>query len=192
MINENIHCPEWLPGGRIVMILKSKNPTAVSEFGPITCLNEIYKLIRSVINARILEHFRQNFILQLDQRGGVKGSMGCIDNLLIDKTVLEDASKFKKNLSCLWIDTKKAFDIVSHQWLIQVLNLHRINSRIISLIESIMRAWKIRLEVITDKGPTQIDPIDVNRGIRQGDSFCVQLFTVRLNPIAWYIRSTEG
>ena len=181
MINENIHCPEWLPGGRTVMIPKSKNPTAVSEFRLITCLNTIYKLITSVINARILEHFCQNNILQLDQRGGVKGSMGCIDNLLTDKTVLEDASKFKKNLSCVWINTKKAFDSVSHRWLIQV---HRINSRIISLIESIMRAWKMTLEVITDQGPTHIGAVDVNRGIRQGDSFCVQLFTMCLNPTA--------
>ena len=111
--------------------------------------------------------------------------MGCIDNLLIDKTVLEDASKFKKNLSCVWIDTRKALDSVSHRWLIQVLNLHRINSRIISLIESIMRVWKITLEVTTDQGPTHIGPIDINRGIPQGDSFCVQLFTMCLNPIAW-------
>ena len=57
-----------------------------------------------------------------------------------------------------------------------------------------MRVWKITLEVTTDQGPTQgpIGPIDVNRGIWQGDSFCVQLFTMCLNPIAWYIRSTEG
>ena len=73
MINENIHCPEWLPGGRTVMIPKSKNPTAVSEFRPITFLNTIYKLITSVINARILEHFRQNIILQLDRGGGGGG-----------------------------------------------------------------------------------------------------------------------
>ena len=78
---------------------------------------------------------------------GVKGSMGCIDNLLIDKMVLEDASKFKKNLSCVWIDTRKALDSVSYRWLIQVLNLHRINSRIISLIESIMRVWKTTLRL---------------------------------------------
>ena len=72
------------------------------------------------------------------------------------------------------------------------MNLHRINSRIISLIESKLRAWKITLEVTTDQGPTHIGPIDVNRGILQGDSFCVQLFTMCLNPIAWYIRGTEG
>ena len=94
MINENIHCPEWLPRGRTVMIPESKNPTAVSEFRPITCLNTIYKLITSVINSRILEHFLQNNKLQLDQRGGVIGSMDCTDNLSTDKTVLEDAIKF--------------------------------------------------------------------------------------------------
>ena len=32
LINENVDCPEWLPGERTVMIPKSKNPTAVSEF----------------------------------------------------------------------------------------------------------------------------------------------------------------
>ena len=52
--------------------------------------------------------------------------------------------------------------------------------------------WKITLEVTTDQGPAHMGPIDVNRGILQRDSFCVQLFTMCLNPIAWYIRSTEG
>jgi len=43
------------------------------------------------------------------------GSMGCIDNLLIDKAILEDATKNNKNLSCIWIELKKAFDSVSHR-----------------------------------------------------------------------------
>ena len=68
----------------------------------------------------------------------------------------------KRTYHVYGIDTRKAFDTVSHRWLIQVLNLHRISSRIISLIESIMRVWKITLEVTTDQGPTHIGPIDVN------------------------------
>ena len=44
-----------------------------------------------------------------------------------------------------------------------------------------MRVWEITLEVTTDQGPTYI-----------GYSFCVKLSTMCLNPIAWYIRSTEG
>ena len=44
----------------------------------------------------------------------------------------------------------------------------------------------------TDKGLEFIGPIDILRGILQGDSFCVTLFIMGLNRVAWYPRSTEG
>ena len=34
--------------------------------------------------------------------------------------------------------------------------------------------------------------IDILRGILQDDSFCVTLFIMGLNPVVWYLRSTEG
>ena len=51
--------------------------------------------------------------------------------------------------------------------------------------------WSIRLEVNTNNGKEKIGPTKVNKGILQGDSFCVRLFTLALNPIAWYLRSTK-
>ena len=96
------------------MIPKKENPMSAQEFQPITCLNAMYKLITSLINNELQSHLSKYSLMQLDQRGGVKGFMGCIDNLLIDKAILEDAKKNKKNLSRLWGDAKKAFDSVSH------------------------------------------------------------------------------
>ena len=81
--------------------------------------------------------------MQIDQRGGVKGTIGCVDNLLIDKTILDDATKSKKNISCLWIDVKKAFDSVSHKWLITTLEDHGINMRLIAFIKNVIQTWKI-------------------------------------------------
>jgi len=44
--------------------------------------------------------------------------MGCIDNLVIDKTIVEEAKDRNKNLSCTWIDVKKAFDSINtNGWL---------------------------------------------------------------------------
>ena len=48
------------------------------------------------------------------------------------------------------------------------------------------------LEVRTDKGLEFIGPFDILHGILQGDSFCVTLFIMGLNPVAWFLRSTEG
>ena len=71
--------------------------------------------------------------MQIDQRGGVKGSMGCIDNLLVDKALLEDATKNAKNISCVWIDVKKAFDSVAHNWLVTDLEYHGVSKRLVCI-----------------------------------------------------------
>ena len=120
--------------------------------------------------------------MQIDQRGGVKGSMGCIDNLLIDKALLEDATKNAKNISCVWIDVKKAFDSVAHKWLVTVLKDHGVNERLVCFIEKITKLWKTTLIVPTEKGPEKVGPIRIQRSILQGDSFCMNLFTLCINP----------
>ena len=38
--------------------------------------------------------------------------MGCIDNLLMDKAILEDAQFNRKNIPYVWVDEKKALDSV--------------------------------------------------------------------------------
>ena len=118
--------------------------------------------------------------------------MGCIDNLLLDKAILEDAKRNRKNLSCTWIDIQKAYDSVSHNWLIRILEMHGLEQTLIKIIGKIVKTWETTIEVTTCNGREKADPISIKRGILQGDSFCVTLFIMSLNPIAWYLRSTEG
>ena len=134
---------------------------------------------------RFLQSLEEKYrLMQIDQRGGKAKTMGCVDYLLIDKMVLEDARYQKKNLSCTWMDVKKAFDSVSHWWVIKTLEMHGIHDGLVHLIKSVMNTWSITLEVNTNDGKEKIGPIKVNKGILQGDSFCVSLFTLALNPIA--------
>ena len=118
--------------------------------------------------------------------------MGCIDNLLLDKVILEDAKRNRKNLSCTWIDIQKAYDSVSHNWLIRILEMHRLERTVIKIIEKIVKTWETTIEVTICNGREKADPISIKRGILQGDSFCVTLFIMSLNPIASYLQGTEG
>ena len=68
--------------------------------------------------------------------------MGCIDNLLIEKALVEDATKNAKNLSCVSIDVKKVFDSVAHNWLVTVLKDHGVNERLLCFIEKITKLRK--------------------------------------------------
>ena len=191
LIQRDAEFPTWLPGPITVMIKKQENP-APQDHRPITCLNNIYKVVTSVINEALKSHEKFQQLLQLDQRGSKPGSMGCIDNLLLDKAILEDAKRNRKNLSCTWIDIQKAYDSVSHNWLIRILEMHGLERTVIKIIEKIVKTWETTIEVTTCNGREKADPISIKRGILQGDSFCVTLFIMSLNPIAWYLRSTEG
>lgn len=119
----------------------------------------MYKLIRSIVNTELQHHESVHKYMQLDQREGMPGSMGCIDNTLIDKAILEDDdTKNNKNLSSTWIDVEKAFDSVSHVWLIEVLKMHKINEKLVAFVENVM-SWTTTLELRTSAGNQEIGPL---------------------------------
>ena len=96
------------------MIPKKEKPTA-KDHRSITCLNTLYKAITSVVDELLKEHKATHQLMQIDQKGCKQGSMGCIDNLLVDKAIREDAQFNRRNITCVWVDVKKAFDSVSHK-----------------------------------------------------------------------------
>ena len=63
-------------------------------------------------------HLETYALMEGEQRGAKKGCSGTIDNLLIDRMVTQDCHRVRRNLSMAWIDVKKAYDSVDHEWLI--------------------------------------------------------------------------
>ena len=59
-----------------------------------------------------MEHLKTNNIIPEEQKGGIADCYGCIDQLLINSMVLDDAKERNKNISIAWIDYKKAFDSI--------------------------------------------------------------------------------
>lgn len=136
IINNEHSLPAWLQEGRCIMIPKAKTPAA-EHHPPLTCLDTLYKAITSVIDGMLKEHEARYQMMQIDQKGCKLGSMGCIDNLLIHKAILEDAQTNKKNITCVWVDVKKAFDSVSHRGL---------PTKLSTFTKNIMKKWKMTLE----------------------------------------------
>ena len=53
-------------------------------------------------------------IIIVEQGGGRKHSWGCNNQLLINKMVLDQVKKQRRNLFMMWLDYHKAFDSVPH------------------------------------------------------------------------------
>ena len=126
--------------------------------------------------------------MQIDQRGGRKGCSGTTDNLLIDDMVRRDARYNKRDLSCAWIDVKKAFDTVSHSWMKKMLSLHRVPSKLQQSITNIIDSWNVVITIPMEECVQFSRTIRFSNGQLQGDSLGPSLYNLSGNPVAWKIR----
>ena len=69
-------------------------------------------------------------LLPQEQKGCWRKPRGMNDLLFIDKVIMGEVKMRKRNLSVVWIDYKKAFDMVPHSWVIACLETAGINEKI--------------------------------------------------------------
>ena len=119
--------PDWITEGVTYLLPKSEDTKNPKNYRPITCLTTSYKLITSVLTDRMYTFLDRNHILPNEQKGCKRNSYGCKDQLLIDRMILENCRTRSKNLSTAWIDYRKAFDSVPHDWILKSLDLYKIS-----------------------------------------------------------------
>nr|AAA92147.1 reverse transcriptase [Bombyx mori] len=184
IISGNQSIPEFIATGITYMIPKGDFSIEASQYRPITCLPTIYKILTTVITKKINSHIEHNNILAEEQKGCRRGHMGCKEQLIIDSTIMKHATTKNRNLHCTYIDYKKAFDSIPHSWLIQVLEIYKINPIIISFLRNIMTHWQTTLKLKNPPNFVTTRQIAIKKGIYQGDSLSPLWFCLALNPLS--------
>ena len=88
--------PAWMTEGRTTLIHKKGPTDQANNYRPITCLPTYYKLQTLIYTDLIYDHVITNEILPLEQKGIRRKARGCKDQLLLDKSITEDAKKKEK------------------------------------------------------------------------------------------------
>ena len=126
--------PDWLVKGRTVLIQKD----VAGNYRPITSLSLMWKLLTGIFADKVYDHLLNNDVLPVEQKGCRRGSRGTKDQLLIDKAVLQEVKRMKRNLSVAWIDYKKTYYMVPHSWIQEVLHMMKVAGNVTGLLESSM------------------------------------------------------
>ena len=105
--------PEWFSEWKTSLIPKEGEFLSENQ-RPITCLNNMYKWFTSCLLAPMDQHLEHYGLMEGQQRGAKSGCFGTMDNLLIDRAVMLDCQRGKRNLSMAWIDVRKAYESVDH------------------------------------------------------------------------------
>ena len=74
----------------------------------------MYEGFTSCLLAPMDQHLENYSLMEGQQRGRKPGCFGTMDNFLIDRAVLLDCQRGRRNLSMAWIDVRKAYDSVDH------------------------------------------------------------------------------
>ena len=177
--------PQFLTTGITHLLHKSGSTTEPKNYRPITCLPTVYKVLTSILRAKINQHIDNNSIMSASQNGCKNGSRGTKELLLIDIAISQQVRRSRKDLATCWIDYKKAYDSVPHTWLMRVLQLYKIDATLRAFLTSCMGQWRT---VLHYPGCRQIqensEPIRIERGIFQGDSLSPLWFCLALNPLS--------
>jgi len=110
---------------------------------------------------------------------------------MISKAIYEDCRRRNKNLSIVWIDYQKAFDSVPHSWVEKSIGFVGVNSKIVRFCKLSMEKWNTRLILKTKQEVMQSQPIQLRRGIFQGDFLSPLLFSIALIPLTNELNRAE-
>jgi len=136
-------------------------------------------------------HIQANNIMPEEQKGNSNNTYGTIDQLLINKMVMEEAKKKKRNISTAWIDYKKAFDSIPHDWIVETLRMHKFDETTINFFEATMKNWKTSLTLNHTNGCIITETFSINTGIFQGDSPSGLIFILCLLPLSWLLKESK-
>ena len=187
-----IDIPEWLVKARTTLMAKNTNTQEAKNYRPIACENIMMKVYTGCLARLIEEHCVDNNIIFPEQAGAKKGMWGCTDQLLINKVVSDKVKPYHHNLCTVWLDYKKVYDSVPHEWICKSLRLAKVPEHIVQAIERIIKSWKTELSLPTANGNILVGDIVYKKGVLQGDYLSVILFILSLNPSSFLLNETEG
>ena len=130
------------------------------------------------------EHARSNTIWGEGQLGAVEGVLGTVDQLIIDRCIMEEVKQYHRNLAVAFYDYKKAYDKVHHDWMLRVCQWTGIPREVVQLVSVLMEKWKTRLEIWNNEEKMISRWIDIMCGFLKGDSYSPVGFCIAEIPVS--------
>ena len=166
-----------LYNGVTYLLPKRDNATQPEELRPITCLPNIYKLVSKTVTKLVSEMCELNDVISPNQLGTKNKCQGAKQQALTNKTL----NKYNDNqLKTSWIDIKKAFDSVNHEYLIGCIERLALPGNIISFIKRMLVKQTTTLYL----NGKPIGEAKLEKGVIQGDSLSPLLFVIAMEPLS--------
>ncbi|GCC31564.1 hypothetical protein chiPu_0010023 [Chiloscyllium punctatum] len=115
------------------------------------------------------------------QKGIMVATPGYNENIVILENIIKGAKHNRNDLTVVFVDLAKAFDSVGHKLLIKA--LHRVQ---------IPKDLDTGNSTVLEGNGIFITPINIERGVKQGDPLSPILFNIALDLLAYSLENANS
>ena len=102
--NGEIDLPDWLSLAKATLTPNNENTHTAKNYRPIAYINIMYKIYTICLNIFLQEHCIRNNTITPEQADVKPRVWGCIEQLLLNKSILNEVKQKKRNLITIWLD----------------------------------------------------------------------------------------
>ena len=170
--------PDSLKSSKIIFLHKSGSSKNVANFRPISILSSCSKLLESSMHDQLQSYMIENNLIKKNQFGFLPKSSVLSATIHLTDFIYKNLYQ-QKNVGCIFLDLKKAFDCVPHNILIYKLSCYGLKESAIELLASYLSNRKQTSSI----NSILSEPEYVKTGVPQGGIMSSLLFIIFINDI---------
>ena len=155
--------PTKLKVSRTIPVFKGGDHTSCDNYRPISLLSSISKILEKIVSCSLVSHLENNDLLYKNQYGFLKNRTTVHNILQLTNRVARDLGE-KKYVIGVFLDLRKAFDVVSHDILLQKLKKMGINGTILNWFKSYLHNRQQYVDIQGHNSTNRLIDISVIQG----------------------------
>jgi hypothetical protein len=172
---------EWRQNRTRLVLKEGKDSQRAENYRPITIGSLLSRLYWGLMDERLRSEVR----LTPRQKGFVNED-GCFNNVHTLNEILKLAKK-GDGITIVQLDISKAFDTVPHEVIGDALRRKGIPETVVRLIRDSYND----MSTVIKQGAVEV-PINLQRGVKQGDPLSPMIFNIIMEPLLIKLESMEG